>query len=223
MGRWGLLAVLALAACATLPDPVGPGATPGRVESLYAHLRYDEAAMDDLRAACAPDGGAPLLHKQAAKALARLTAAAKAAGHDLRAESCFRPIRRQVDLYFGRIASGAMTPEDRARLSAPPGFSEHATGYAIDFCNGADRKSCEDLDAKFAESGPGKWLHAYGPVFGFERSFPDAPKQCFKRSDGKKQCVSPEPWHWRYVGTVEAKAVFNMARDKYPAEPRVAE
>ncbi len=201
---------LALAGCATLP-PAVPEATlaKGRVSSVFGHFRYDDAQPADLVAACNVNY-APLVHKSAAPDLKRMIAAAKADGVNLSPDSCFRPIARQTDLFFGRVARGLDTPESRARLSAPPGFSEHHTGYAIDFCDDDDRRTC-NFEANFADAKVGKWLIAHAAKFNFEQSFTGA-DQCFTRSDGARQCVEPEAWHYRWVGDARAKAVFEQAR-----------
>lgn len=210
---------LAAAACATLPPlpPAVPEATlqRGRTPALYGHLRYDEAPAADLRAGCNVEY-APLVHKDVLADLTRMIAAAKADGLALSPDSCFRPLNRQVDLFFGRIARGQDTPETRARLSAPPGFSEHHTGYAIDFCDNEDRKTC-DFESDFAQTKVGQWLAANAAKFNFEQSFTGA-NQCFTTSAGQRQCVSAEAWHFRWIGNERAKAVFAAARAE-PAKP----
>lgn len=207
--RAAVLAI-ALAGCAALP-PAVPEATlaKGRVSSVYGHFRYDEAKASDLVAACNTNY-APLVHKSVASDLKRMIAAAKADGLNLSPDSCFRPLKRQVDLFFGRVARGLDTPESRAKLSAPPGFSEHHTGYAIDFCDQDDRKTC-DFEADFAATKIGRWLSIHAARFNFEQSFTGA-NQCFTRADGATQCVAPEAWHFRWVGDARAKAVFSQAR-----------
>jgi zinc D-Ala-D-Ala carboxypeptidase len=207
--RAAVLAI-ALAGCAALP-PAVPEATlaKGRVSSVFGHFRYDDAKRGDLVALCNVNY-APLVHKSAAPDVKRMIAAAQADGLNLSPDSCFRPITRQTDLFFGRIARGLDTPETRARLSAPPGFSEHHTGYAIDFCDNDDRRTC-NFEADFATTKVGKWLAANAEKFNFEQSFTGA-NQCFTRSDGQRQCVAPEAWHFRWVGDDRARAVFAHAR-----------
>lgn len=106
---------------------------------------------------------------------------------------------------------------DRAISVAPPGYSEHATGYALDF---AVRPStgCPDVEGCMAASPQARWLLANAPRFGFELSFPG----------GNRQQVKWEPWHWRWVGrtgdtsdAATARAVFACARTRFPANPAV--
>jgi D-alanyl-D-alanine carboxypeptidase len=201
---------LFLAGCASLPPAVPPATmAAGRTPSVYGHFRYDEASQKDLIARCNPNY-APLIHKSVAADLDRMVAAAKADGLALSPDSCFRPLARQIDLFFRPIARGTATPEARALSSAPPGFSEHHTGYAIDFCDNADRKTC-DFEDDFGQTRVGQWLAANAPRFNFEQSFTGA-NQCFQRSDGETQCVVAEPWHWRWIGDEKARATFAAAR-----------
>ncbi|MBX9797575.1 M15 family metallopeptidase, partial [Sphingomonas sp.] len=137
----------------------------------------------------------------------------------IRAVSCYRTVTHQRRVFCGKIGPGraARTPADRARFVGPPGYSEHATGYAIDF---ATRPSpgCADVNACFARTAAGRWLIQHAGEFGFELSFPA----------GNGQGVSYEPWHWRWVGTsatapgaAAARAIFARARASYPAQPMV--
>jgi D-alanyl-D-alanine carboxypeptidase len=175
-------------------------------EALYGHLPYEEAQKDALVAFCY--GSSNLLRKEVAQVVAVMIEAAKAEGVALRPVSCFRSLSAQDWLFYGIAKQRGQTPEERARVSAPPGYSEHHTGYAIDF---GDRNQSVDLKPAFADSPAGQWLLTNGPAYGFELSFPP----------GNGQGVSYEPWHWRYVGTPEALATFRWARELFPASPAV--
>jgi D-alanyl-D-alanine carboxypeptidase len=190
-----LLMVLPLAAAAEEPP-----------EALYGHLPYEEAPKEALVAFCY--GSSNLLRREVAQVVAVMIEAAKAEGVALRPVSCFRSVAAQDWLFYGIAKQRGQTPEERARVSAPPGYSEHHTGYAIDF---GDRDQSADLKPAFAQSPAGQWLLAQGPAYGFELSFPE----------GNAQGVSYEPWHWRYVGTPEALESFRWARELYPANPAV--
>lgn len=185
--------------------------------AIFGHLPYAEAVAADLVAA--PPGfagpGCEALHRDAAAALDRMLAEARgdpSVGNALYGVSCFRSVSRQSGIYCSR-GGGITTLATRARTSAPPGHSEHATGYTIDFGD-RRRRSCE-VSACFAETGAGRWLLANAPAFGFELSFPA----------GNGQGVAWEPWHWRWVGTsiipdgaLTAREVFAPARRRYPSD-----
>lgn len=165
------------------------------------------------------------LMPDAAAALARMKAAAAATTPKvvLLPASCFRSIASQTRLFNcsgqsgtgcanGRLASA----ERRATAVAPGGHSEHATGYAIDFFpSSADKAAgggcasgaaCTTAPA-FANSRSGRWLAAHAHEFGFEQSF----------YPGSTQGVMVEAWHYRFVGTPKAEAVFHAARTQFPS------
>lgn len=80
---------------------------------------------------------------------------------------------------------------------APPGFSEHQTGWVLDI---GDFNDLEADDNPLFERTPAyRWLRENAARFGFELSFPP----------GNWQGVSFEPWHWRFVGTEAAKRAFH--------------
>ena len=83
------------------------------------------------------------------------------------------------------------------RWLAPPGFSEHQTGWVLDLGDGEDPEA--DDNPLFERTRAYRWLEKHAAIYHFELSFPP----------GNWQGVSYEPWHWRYVGTPEAQAVFH--------------
>lgn len=188
-------------------------------ESVYGHLSYPEAAAEHLIAVCT--GNSAQLHQDVVQPLRVMIEAARADGVDLRALSCFRSIRKQRYLFCrhvcdakGPVCGGGcegrkQSELERAKVSAPPGYSEHATGYAVDFADGRNRKC--DFEVCFGETKAGLWLLSNAAAFGFELSFPK----------GNDQGVSFEPWHWRFVGTPEAMRLFERARQLHPASPAV--
>ena len=87
-------------------------------------------------------------------------------------------------------------PKPAQRLAPPPGYSEHHTGYAVDFIDGS--QPATDLNAAFETTPAFGWLEQNAPFYGFEMSFPK----------GNDQNVAYEPWHWRYVGNQESLELF---------------
>ncbi len=117
--------------------------------------------------------------------------------------SGFRSVVQQEKLYKAQIQRrGSETLA--AKVSAPPGYSEHHTGYAVDLADGNYPK--EDISFKFAESEAFRWLNLHAREFGFELSFPK----------NNSQGVSYEPWHWRFIGSSQAETVFQQARSHQP-------
>lgn len=140
------------------------------------------------------------LAPEAALALMKLIYAARDEGVWIIPVSGFRTITNQEKLFKAQIQRLG-SPEAAAKVSAPPGYSEHHTGYAIDLADGNFPK--QDITDKFAETDAFKWLKIHGKEFGFEMSFPE----------NNPQGVSYEAWHWRFVGSPAAQAIFKR---KYP-------
>ncbi|TKD53358.1 D-alanyl-D-alanine carboxypeptidase family protein [Sphingomonas baiyangensis] len=193
---------------------------PGPDGRLLGHFPYPETPATTLVPAPAALGDDTCrVHPAMLPDLERLIAASNVdptVAGQLRAVSCHRSVPLQAQTFCGGIASGRTQGfRDRAWASAPPGHSEHATGYVIDFGT-RDGGGCPDADACFAATPVGKWLLANAPRYGFELSFPA----------GNKQQVKWEPWHWRWVGSgkavpgaLPARRVFARANTLFPAAP----
>jgi zinc D-Ala-D-Ala carboxypeptidase len=227
-----ILLALALLACsgpspAQPPPPVagpptGVQAPAQSVVRAYGHFPYAEGTGLTAGVCQHGDPERTRLKPEAAAALSRMLEAARAEGVRLKPSSCFRSIESQRRLFNcsggsgtgcanGRLASA----ERRATAVAPPGHSEHATGYAIDFFPSATDLSAGGgcataaactTTARFAQSRSGKWLAAHADDYGFEQSF----------FTGSTQGVMVEPWHYRFVGSAEAAGVFRAARTQFP-------
>lgn len=191
------------------------------------HLPYGDAPPESLAAApAALSVSGCVLRREVLPDLARMldaAAADPASGGRIVALSCHRSIARQRAVFCRGAAAGAVAAggaaAERAISVAPPGHSEHATGYALDLAFRPRRDGCPDAEACVA-AGPGfRWLAANAARYGFELSFPA----------GNRQGVKWEPWHWRWVGADEAtpgaaraRGLFARARREWPAEPGIA-
>jgi zinc D-Ala-D-Ala carboxypeptidase len=141
------------------------------------------------------------LSLDAALALMKLIYAARDYNTWIIPVSGFRSVAQQEKLYKDQIQRRGSETE-AAKISAPPGYSEHHTGYAVDLADG--NSSLTDLSYKFAESDAFRWLSQHAQEYGFELSFPQ----------NNFQGVSYEPWHWRFVGSPQAEVVFKQARSE---------
>jgi zinc D-Ala-D-Ala carboxypeptidase len=171
--------------------------------TLLGHLPYANASPSDLTTppASFSSGNCTQMQGEAKLALERMIEAARASdpalGDAMVGLSCFRSTTYQKEVFCRKVGDGFAV---RARASAPPGYSEHATGYVMDF---GDRNHPEcNLQACFATTPVGQWLAANAGAHGFVLSFPK----------GNAQGVMYEPWHWRFEGSAAAKAVFAGAR-----------
>ncbi len=163
---------------------------------LLGHLPYGEAPASEL-VAVAPG---LRLRQEAAQSFRSMQQAAATEGIALTLLSAFRSVDDQKHLFFAVKAERNQTARDRAKVSAPPGFSEHSTGYAIDV---GDRNEPEsNLSPSFTRTQAYRWMTQNAARYQFTLSFPE----------GNPQGVSFEPWHWRYEGSVKALRVFEPAQ-----------
>ncbi|WP_414550164.1 D-alanyl-D-alanine carboxypeptidase family protein [Anabaena sp. CCY 0017] len=175
------------------------------IDALLGHLTYPEAPESELLPITAD--GRIRLKKVAAQRYQAMTQAARREGVILVAISGFRSVKDQEQLFFGIGARRNQTPSQRAAVSAPPGHSEHHTGYAVDIGDGS--VPATNLQTNFENTKAFKWLEANAARFGFEISFPE----------NNPQGVSYEPWHWRFVGDRHSLELFYKARNLKPAQP----
>ncbi len=192
-------------ASAAVPSPVSPTLSPATSPSsvatvpdnLLGHLPYEEAPLAELEP-ITPDGGIKLRKAAAAKYREMIDAAARN-GIILVPISGFRSIEDQQHVFFDIKAERGQDATKRAEVSAPPGYSEHHTGYAIDIGDG--NNPATNLNSSFENTTAFNWLQANAPYFSFELSFPK----------NNIQGVSYEPWHWRYVGDRHSLETFYKA------------
>ncbi|EDX84301.1 D-alanyl-D-alanine carboxypeptidase family [Synechococcus sp. PCC 7335] len=162
-------------------------------DRLLNHRRYDVADIGQL--VPLSSGSDILLQPEAQAKLSAMLADANASGVRLGVISGFRTIEDQNYLYFDVKAERGESAKVRAEVSAPPGYSEHHTGYAVDFVDQSQPDTF--LEESFETTPAYKWLVANAPFYNFEMSFP--------KDNG---AVTYEPWHWRYVGNQESLELF---------------
>ena len=184
--------------------PIKPAAiAPLPTSATFNHLPYAEDDPARLQAVGSFVRGdykrAEVLDTEAANAFLAMVAEAKAQGITLIPISGFRSVAEQQTL-FAKQTEKYGSEAAAARLSAPPEYSEHHTGYAIDIGDG-DRPE-GDLSSQFAGTPAYQWLLNNAYRFGFEQSFPQ----------DNPQGLSFEPWHWRYVESERAAQIFEAAR-----------
>jgi D-alanyl-D-alanine carboxypeptidase len=164
---------------------------------LLGHRRMAEAPASEL--VPLSDGSPVLLRRAAASAFRGMQAAAAADGVVLVAWSGFRSVEEQRALFFDTAAERAQSVRQRARVSAPPGYSEHHTGYAVDV---ATTGELELLTEAFEHTEACRWLKAHANRFSFELSFPRS----------RSADIAYEPWHYRFTGDAHSKATFSCAQ-----------
>ena len=164
---------------------------PASKQNLFGHFAFEETVAPLGDAGLYRDTGRVVqLHVEASEAFHAMQKAARGGGVQLTPISGFRTLGYQNGL-FSRAIRKYGSPESAARWVAPPGYSEHHTGLALDIGD-LDRPET-DVETTFEDTPAFLWLKDNAHRFRFEISFPkDNP-----------QGVSYEPWHWRFTGATE--------------------
>lgn len=127
------------------------------------------------------DGRDKFLTPSAARAWLTMSRRAAADGVDLQLISAFRSLEFQSALLRGKLGRGD-TLEQVLRVNAPPGYSEHHSGRAVDI----GTSGVAPLDESFERTPAFAWLQRSARHHGFVLSYPR------DNADGYLY----EPWHW---------------------------
>ncbi len=118
------------------------------------------------------------LRKEALEKLELMAAAAREEGVILQVDSGYRSANYQREIYERRLGEG-QSFERIARHTAPPGYSGHALGTAVDF---------HPSSSGFQNTRAYRWLKQHARKYGFRETY-------YK---GNAFGMSWEPWHWEY-------------------------
>ena len=146
-------------------------------------LRECEEATTLEVAEVGANGRDHLLVPLAAEAWRLLKAAAHVDGVDLFIVSAFRSIDRQAEIIRRKLETG-LAVESILTVCAPPGFSEHHTGRAVDLSTPGSRA----LEVEFDQTVAYVWLTERAAEFGYHLSYPF----------GNPWGYQYEPWHWYF-------------------------
>jgi zinc D-Ala-D-Ala carboxypeptidase len=117
----------------------------------------------------------------AASLWAEMQSAAAADGVNLLLVSGFRSVDDQRRIFVRKINAGT-TLEEILSVNAPPGYSEHHTGRAVDVATPGARPLTEEFETTQAFA----WLTRHAAHYRFRMSYPR----------GNAQGFVYEPWHW---------------------------
>ena len=112
--------------------------------------------------------------------------------------SGYRSINLQEEIFYSLKSLRNQNALERARVSAPPGYSEHSTGFAIDIGDANNRNT--DFEVEFENTEAFSWLKKNAAKYHFKLSF-----------DQNNKNVDYEPWHWRYEGSIKALKIFEAS------------
>ena len=164
---------------------------------ILGHLPYNETPKEKL-VLIEPNIE---IHVDMRDSLLKMREAAKKDGIYLVFLSGYRSINLQNDIFYSLKSIRNQEAAERARVSAPPGYSEHSTGFAIDIGDATQRET--DFETDFENTDAFRWLIKNAAKYHFKLSF---------NKDNKY--IDYEPWHWRYEGSIEALKVFESSNRK---------
>ena len=163
-------------------------------EPIYNTLSFDARAVEDLR---------------------EMLAACEAAGLQPLVCSAFRPQGTQEKLFQNKVnefrALGYAEDdaiEAAGKIVAVPGTSEHQLGLAADIVDA----SHQVLDKSQESTAVQKWLMEHCWEYGFILRYPNDKSEITD--------IIYEPWHYRYVGKEDAKAITDsgLCLEEYLAQ-----
>ena len=166
-------------------------------QSILGHLPYKEISKEKL-VLIEPNIE---VHIDMSESLLKMKSDAKKDGIFLVFLSGYRSINLQEDIFYSLKSMRNQIAAERARVSAPPGYSEHSTGFAIDIGDANKRET--DFEVEFENTDAFRWLKLNAAKYHFKLSF-----------DQNNKTVDYEPWHWRYEGSIEALKVFEESNRK---------
>lgn len=139
------------------------------------------------------------VRQEVAVQLENMIKAAKDSGITLLVSAGYRSYTEQ-ELQYSSFAS---LGEASASVSCEKaGYSEHQLGLAVDF---TDTAETPNQTVAFADTDAGKWLKEHAHEYGFILRYPE----------GKESITGYTymPWHYRYVGTDTANAIYAQGAD----------
>lgn len=128
-----------------------------------------------------------LLAPAAAAAWQAMRRCAADAGVELLPVSGFRSYARQCEILRRKREAG-LDWDAVLAVSAPPGYSEHHGGHALDL----GTPGSEALQENFGDTAAFRWLCRHAALFDFYLSYPR----------GNAQGYDYEPWHWCWRGAL---------------------
>ena len=164
---------------------------------ILGHLPYKEISKEKL-VLIEPN---IKVHIDMSEALLKMREEAKKDGVYLVFLSGYRSKNLQKEIFYSLKSLRNQVASERARVSAPPGYSEHSTGFAIDIGDAMNRNT--DFEVEFENTDAFNWLKMNAAKYHFRISF-----------DKNNNHIDYEPWHWRYEGSIEALKVFENSNRK---------
>ncbi len=141
----------------------------------------DQESLQQIPQEFTKDQSSIYLQKEACAAFVTMALAARQDNIYLQVHSGFRSVWYQRKIFTHLMAEGR-TWDDLVRYVAPPGYSQHMLGIAVDLY---------PSNWHFASTPEYAWLRAHAAEFNFMESYPEHNLEGFPW----------EAWHWKYVNS----------------------
>ena len=159
------------------------GIPPELISQRGLQLQYEPTTL--VVASVTNAGDAWELTPAACSAWRKMHSASAQDGVPMALVSAYRSVARQQEIIEAKLARGDSISSILASV-APPGYSEHHTGRAVDIGT-----SEEDALEEIFETTPAfAWLQTHAAEYGFVLTYPRNNRQGFVY----------EPWHWCWYG-----------------------
>jgi zinc D-Ala-D-Ala carboxypeptidase len=135
------------------------------------------------------------LHPEALKAWEEMKQKAISHGVQLGIVSAFRSVHRQAEIIDQKKKKG-LSEKEIFKVNAPPGYSEHHSGRAIDIST----PGYPSLEEVFEDSAAFDWLLNNAGDYGFRLSYPR----------NNAYGIAYEPWHWLYEKVTQTFSSVNV-------------
>lgn len=145
-------------------------------------VAFEEAELLEV-AEVGNDGREHQLTPVAAKYWRLMKQAALSDGESIFIVSGYRSVSRQAKIIRAKLKAG-QSIDDIFELFAPPGFSEHHSGHAVDLST----PGVVERHIRFESTTAFQWLRCNAERFGYRLSYPRDNALGYKY----------EPWHWCY-------------------------
>lgn len=139
----------------------------------------DQATLQQIPIEFTKDQSKLFVQKEVSAAFITMALAAREDNIHLIVHSAFRSVWYQRKIFTNLMAEGR-TWDDLVRYVAPPGYSEHMLGVAVDLY---------PSNWRFAETPEYAWLKEHAAEYNFTESYPEFNQEGFPW----------EAWHWKYV------------------------
>lgn len=150
----------------------------------------DQSTLQQIPLEFTKDQSRLFIQKDACAAFITMAMAAREDNVHLLVHSGFRSVWYQRKIFTNLMAEGR-TWEDLVRYVAPPGYSEHMLGVAVDLY---------PSNWRFAATPDYEWLKEHASEYNFVESYPEFTQEGFPW----------EAWHWKYVKSEEVNEEVPM-------------